>query len=373
MFPMIKIEARPACAKLERKRKEYLCLADTIKTMKILGIETSCDETAASIVEDGRVALSNVIASQVDLHKPYGGIVPEVASREHLVKIVPVIKEAVNNAGISIKDINGIAVTYGPGLAGSLLVGVNVAKSLAMSLELPLYGVNHLKGHIYAAWVMEERPETKAAFPFVCLVASGGHTELLLMRNYRDFTLLGQTRDDAAGEALDKAARILDLGYPGGPAIQKAADGVRPKEQMPRAWLPGSLDFSFSGVKTAVLNKARTLGLLELENKTEAQEEAARELAAAFQESIVDVLVSKTISAVKKTGAHGVIMGGGVTANLLLRERMLIAADGLPVIVPSPSLSVDNGAMIAAAAYFENVPLGPDGLDLDVVHSLSVA
>ena len=342
------------------------------KTMKILGIETSCDETAAAIVEDGRGALSNVIASQVDLHKPYGGIVPEVASREHLLKIIPVIKEAVNNAGVDLKDIDGIAVTYGPGLAGSLLVGVNVAKSLAMSLGLPLYGVNHLKGHIYAAWIMGDPPEAKAAFPFVCLVASGGHTELLLMRNYRDFTLLGQTRDDAAGEALDKAARILGLGYPGGPAIQKAAEGVCPKEQMPRAWLPGSLDFSFSGVKTAVLNKARNLGLLEGNNHTEAQETTARELAAAFQESIVDVLVNKTIAAVKKTGAHGVIMGGGVTANLLLRERMAIAADGLPVIVPSPNLSVDNGAMIAAAAYFENVPVGPDGLDLDIVPSLSI-
>ena len=339
--------------------------------MKILGIETSCDETAAAVVVDGRILLSNVVASQVELHARYGGIVPEVASRQHVLQILPVVSEAMSRAGLSLDQIDAMAVTHGPGLAGSLLVGVNLAKSLAFARGMPLYGVNHLAGHIYAAWLLETPPEEQARFPMLCLVASGGHTELVLMEGYDRFRLLGQTRDDAAGEALDKAARILGLGYPGGPAIQKAAQGVETKEYLPRAWMPGAMDFSFSGLKTALLHKAQSYGLSEPDPECDEPSELVKELAAAFQESVVDVLVRKTIAAARETEAHGVIMGGGVTANLLLRERMAAAADGLPVIVPPPALSVDNGAMIAACAYFQRGP-ALKSWDLDVVPSLGL-
>ena len=340
--------------------------------MKILGIETSCDETAAAVVEDGRILLSNVVASQVELHARYGGIVPEVASRQHVLQILPVVNEAMSRAGLSLDQLDAVAVTHGPGLAGSLLVGVNLAKSLAFTRDTPLYGVNHLAGHIYAAWLLEKAPEKQARFPIVCLVASGGHTELVLMENYDSFRLLGQTRDDAAGEALDKAARILGLGYPGGPAIQEASRGVETEEYLPRAWMPGTMDFSFSGLKTALLHKTQSYGLSESVSECDAPGERVRQLAAAFQESVVDVLVRKTMAAARETGAHGVIMGGGVTANLLLRERMASAADGLPVIVPPPALSVDNGAMIAACAYFQRGGLALKGWDLDVVPSLGL-
>ncbi len=338
--------------------------------MKILGIETSCDETAAAVVEDGRTVLSSVVASQVELHARYGGVVPEVASRQHVLQILPVVSEAMSQAGLSLDQLDAVAVTYGPGLAGALLVGVNLAKSLAFAGGIPLYGVNHLAGHIYAAWLLEP-PEEQARFPILCLVASGGHTELVLMEDYDRFRLLGQTRDDAAGEALDKAARILGLGYPGGPAIQEAAQGIKTDEHLPRAWMSGTMDFSFSGLKTALLQKAQSYGLSEHAGECDEPGELVRELAAAFQESVVDVLVRKTLAAARETGAHGVIMGGGVTANLLLRERMASAADGLPVIVPPPSLSVDNGAMIAACAYFQHGG-ALKGWDLDVVPSLGL-
>ena len=338
--------------------------------MKILGIETSCDETAAAVVEDGRRLLSNVVASQVEIHARYGGVVPEVASRQHLLQAIPVVTQALSQAGLSLPEIDAVAVTHGPGLAGALLVGVNVAKGLAFAQDLPFYGINHLEGHIYAAWLLERDPERDPGFPLLCLVASGGHTDLILMEGHGRYQLLGRTRDDAAGEAFDKAARILGLEYPGGPAIQRVAQGVASTEKLPRAWMRGTLDFSFSGVKTALLHRARDRGLFPGEDAGETDVETVVDLAAAFQDSVVDVLVTKTMSAVRQTGARGIIMGGGVTANLLLRERMVEAARDLPVLVPQPALSVDNAAMIAACAYFHSRNSQPSGWDLDILPSL---
>ena len=338
--------------------------------MKILGIETSCDETAAAVVEDGRRLLSNVVASQVEIHARYGGVVPEVASRQHLLQAIPVVTQALSQAGLSLPEIDAVAVTHGPGLAGALLVGVNVAKGLAFAQDVPLYGINHLEGHIYAAWLLERDPESDPGFPLLCLVASGGHTDLILMEGHGRYQLLGRTRDDAAGEAFDKAARILGLEYPGGPAIQRVAQGVASTEKLPRAWMRGTLDFSFSGVKTALLHRARDRGLFPGEDAGETDVETVVDLAAAFQDSVVDVLVTKTMSAVRQTGARGIIMGGGVTANLLLRERMVEAARDLPVLVPQPALSVDNAAMIAACAYFHSRNSQPSGWDLDILPSL---
>ncbi len=338
--------------------------------MKILGIETSCDETAAAVVEDGRRLHSNVVASQVDIHALYGGVVPEVASRQHLLQAIPVVTQALSQAGLSLPEIDAVAVTHGPGLAGALLVGVNLAKGLAFSQGLPLYGINHLEGHIYAAWLLERDPERDPGFPLLCLVASGGHTDLILMEGHGRYQLLGRTRDDAAGEAFDKAARILGLGYPGGPAIQRVAQGAASQEKLPRAWMRGTLDFSFSGVKTALLHRARDRGLVPREDTGEADMESVVDLAVAFQESVVDVLVTKTLSAVRQTGARGIVMGGGVTANLLLRERMVEAARDLPVLVPPPALSVDNAAMIATCAYFHSRGSQPSGWDLDILPSL---
>ncbi|MFH1087979.1 MAG: tRNA (adenosine(37)-N6)-threonylcarbamoyltransferase complex transferase subunit TsaD, partial [Chloroflexota bacterium] len=223
--------------------------------MKVLGVETSCDETAAAVVEDGRHILSSVVASQVDIHRRYGGIVPEVASRQHILTILPVLEQAVAEAGVGLEDIQGIAVTNGPGLAGSLLVGVNAAKGLAFSRRLPLAAVNHVEAHIYAAWLTEEQPPT---FPCLCLIVSGGHTDLILMASHGKFATIGKTRDDAAGEAFDKGARILGLGYPGGPAIEQASRQATLSFPLPRAWLKGTHDFSFSGLKTALLHLVRT-------------------------------------------------------------------------------------------------------------------
>ena len=344
--------------------------------MLILGIETSCDETAAAVVEDGRRALANVVASQVEMHARYGGIVPEVASRQHILGIIPVVGQALAQAGATLDHIDAVAVTYGPGLAGSLLVGVNLAKALAFAAGLPLFGINHLEGHIYAAWLQEDDPGLAPGFPMLCLVASGGHTDLALMEGHGRFQLLGRTRDDAAGESFDKAARILGMGYPGGPAIQRAAQGVEPREHLPRAWMRGSLDFSFSGLKTALLHRAQSHGLTPgVPGAT--QREAlpgpvAYDLAAAFQESVVEVLVTKTLDAARQTGARGIIMGGGVTANAMLRERMRSASTSLPVLVPPPDLCVDNAAMIAACAYFHSQGHQGDGWALDVLPSLSL-
>ena len=340
--------------------------------MKILGIETSCDETAVAVVEDGRLLQSNVISSQVDIHRRYGGVVPELASRHHIIRIMPIVNEALEEAEASWEEIEAVAVTHGPGLAGALVVGVNMAKGLALTLDLPLVGVNHLEGHIYAAWLNSAPPDQELGFPLLCLIASGGHTDLLLMQGHGRYRLLGRTRDDAAGEAFDKAARLLGLGFPGGPEIQRVSEGARGSERLPRAWLRGTLDFSFSGLKTALLHKAQDANLYPPgEVNEEAEDDAVMELAAAFQDSVVDVLVAKTLKAATEHGVNGVILGGGVIANSWLRARMRAEAQ-LPVLIPAPILCTDNGAMVAACAYF-HLSLGRgDDLDIEVDPSLSL-
>ncbi|MQY66910.1 MAG: tRNA (adenosine(37)-N6)-threonylcarbamoyltransferase complex transferase subunit TsaD, partial [Dehalococcoidia bacterium] len=275
--------------------------------MKILAIETSCDETAAAVVEDGRRLLSNQIASQVEIHARYGGVVPEVASRQHLLSIIPILKQAMAEASVGWQELAGIAVTVGPGLAGSLLVGVNAAKAAALAHNLPLIGVNHLEGHLYANWLGDESIE----FPLICLIVSGGHSDLVLVRGHGDYAVLGRTRDDAAGEAFDKAARILGLGYPGGPAIEQAARSGTASIPLPRAWLKGSSDFSFSGVKTALLR------LVEAGKIS-----SAADAAASFQEAVVDVLVTKTVAVARERRAKQVLLAGGVAANARLRQLL---------------------------------------------------
>ncbi len=318
-----------------------------------MGIETSCDETAVAVVEDGRKLLSNVISSQVAIHRPYGGVVPELASRQHVVTIGTIVEQALGDAGLGWEGVDAVSVTHGPGLAGALVVGVNAAKALALTLDLPLVGVNHLEGHVYAAWLEEDSPDGELGFPLLCLIASGGHTDLVLMSGHGEYRLLGRTRDDAAGEAFDKAARVLGLGFPGGPEIQRISEGASGEEKLPRAWIRGTLDFSFSGLKTALLHRAQAAGIYppgDLEE--EDSEELVRELAAAFQDSVVDVLTTKTLKAASDYGAKGVILGGGVTANRLLRERIRAKAE-LPVMIPAPILCTDNGAMVAACAYYQ--------------------
>jgi N6-L-threonylcarbamoyladenine synthase len=323
--------------------------------MKILGVETSCDETAAALVEDGTKILSSQIASQVEIHARYGGVVPEVASRQHILSIIPIIKEAM--AETSWEELSGIAVTIGPGLAGSLLVGVNAAKAIALAHGLPIIGVNHLEGHIYANWLDGKDID----FPVVCLIVSGGHSDLVLMRGHGDYAVLGRTRDDAAGEAFDKAARILELGYPGGPAIERAAKGGTASIQLPRAWLKGSDDFSFSGVKTALLR------LVEAGKVS-----SVADAAASFQEAVIDVLVTKTLTVAKERGAKQILVAGGVAANGLLRKR-LVENSPLPVLVPPPVLCTDNAAMIAACGYYRFKAGKTNGLEFDVFPSLKLA
>ncbi len=320
----------------------------------MLGIETSCDETAAAVVEDGTRILSNQIASQVEIHARYGGVVPEVASRQHLLSIIPILKQAMAEAGITWKDISGIAVTVGPGLAGSLLVGVNVAKAIALACGLPIIGVNHLEGHIYANWL----GGNSISFPVACLIVSGGHSDLVLMKGHGDYVVLGRTRDDAAGEAFDKAARILGLGYPGGPAIEQAARAGTASIPLPRAWLKGSSDFSFSGVKTALLRLVEAGGVSSVADG-----------AASFQAAVVDVLVAKTVAAAKERRVKQILLAGGVASNGLLRN-WLVKKSPLPVLIPQPILCTDNAAMIAACGYYRLQAGEVDGLDLDVFPSL---
>ena len=340
--------------------------------MRILGIETSCDETAASVIEDGRVILSNVVASQAEIHARYGGIVPEVASRQHMLTILPVVTQALEDADIPLADLDGIAVTHGPGLAGSLLIGVNAAKGLALASNLPFLGVNHLEGHVYAAWLEDGDPERAAGFPLVCLIASGGHTDLILMEDHARFLLVGRTRDDAAGEAFDKAARVLGLGFPGGPEIQRvsaSSTGSEPPFTRPR--IRDSLDFSFSGLKTSVLRRAEEKRLYPADEEVEPPPQLVADIAAAFQEAAVDAMVDRTIQAAKQYRARGVVLGGGVAANLLLRNEMKERCP-VPVVVPRPALCTDNGAMIGGAAYFR-LRHGPTyQWDLDVQPGLSL-
>ena len=321
-------------------------------SVNILGIETSCDETAAGVVADGRVLMSNVISSQIDLHAEYGGVVPELASRQHVRDLIPVLEQAATDADLSLEDMDAIAVTYGPGLAGSLITGVNAAKAISYSLGIPLIGVNHLEGHIYASWLTKTALEKDPCFPLACLVASGGHTDLLLMEGHGKYKLVGRTRDDAAGEAFDKAARILGLGFPGGPEIQRVSAGANGEEDLPRAWMKGTLDFSFSGIKTALLHIAQDRGLYPSPENGVDTERLIRELAAAFQESVVDVLSAKLIEMASKYKANGLVLGGGVTANARLRKEITTRSH-LPVIIPPPILCTDNGAMIAACGYFQ--------------------
>lgn len=330
--------------------------------MRVLGIESSCDECAAAVIEDGRTVLSNVIASQADLHARYGGVVPEVASRAHLRTIIPVVEEALASAGGDWSGIDAIAATHGPGLAGALLVGLNTAKAIAFGRGLPLIGVNHLEGHIYGNWLDDGEGTPPPAFPLLCLVVSGGHTDLIVMTDHGQYRRLGRTRDDAAGEAFDKVARLLGLGYPGGPVIERIAAGAAPTAlRLPRAWLPGTDDFSFSGLKTAVLQLTR-----------EPAPPPADQIAAAFQSAVIDVLAEKTARAAREHGVGEVLLAGGVASNGALR-REIARRSPVPVRFPPPKYCTDNAAMIAACAYF-HLRLGErDGLGLDVQPNLKFA
>ena len=331
--------------------------------MKILGIESSCDETAAAVVEDGTTILSNVIASQVELHSRYGGIVPEVASRQHLLSAIPIIEQALADAGVSSNDLSAIAVTNGPGLAGSLLVGVNLAKALALAWDLPLIGINHLEAHIYANWLGGDIP----VFPLIALIVSGGHTDLVLMEGHGQLLRLGSTRDDAAGEAFDKVARVLGLGYPGGPAIDRASREGTPHYRLPRAWLKGSDDFSFSGLKTAVVRLADELAISTMPYPNP----IAVDVAASFQRAVVDVLVTKTIAAARRHGVNQVLLAGGVAANKSLREELLKRSP-IPVLIPELILCTDNAAMVSSCGYFQLLAGNVAGWDLDVLPGLKL-
>jgi N6-L-threonylcarbamoyladenine synthase len=328
---------------------------------RILAIETSCDETAAAVVEDGRRILSSVIASQGELHAQFGGIFPEVASRKHIEVIHAVVDQTLYGAHLGIEDLDCVAVTYGPGLVGSLLVGVNVAKGLAIGKRKPLLGINHLEGHVYSLWLTEAEPSIE--FPLIVLIVSGGHTELYLMRDHLEYERLGGTLDDAAGEAFDKVARILGLPYPGGPPIEEAAlEGNPTAFRFPRAVMKQGYDFSFSGLKTAVYREV---------NKRRAGALPVADLAASFQAAVVDALVTKTIMAAEEFGAKAIHLAGGVSANRALQRTMRRFSD-LPVRVPPSELCTDNAAMIAAAAHWRFISGDRSNLDLDVVPSLQL-
>jgi N6-L-threonylcarbamoyladenine synthase len=352
----------------------------------ILAIESSCDETAAAVIRDGRHILSNVVASQVELHRRYGGVFPEAASRQHVRDIAPTIRQAMEVAERDWDDLAAIAVVNGPGLAGSLLVGVNAAKALASARGLPLIGVNHMEGHIYANWLAcDGGPEMPPPFPLVCLIVSGGHTDLVVMHEHLRYERLGQTVDDAAGEAFDKVARLLDLGYPGGPAIQRAAaQGNAAAYAFPRSLNVGPFDFSFSGLKTAVLRLVQDMRREHGEetethgqsfsDASKVQSEAelpVADIAASFQAALVDALVAKTVQAVEQFDAVEVLVAGGVAANQLLRER-LTEASPKPVRFPPIRYCTDNAAMIGAAAYYRYLAGYRSGLDLDVVPYLAI-
>jgi N6-L-threonylcarbamoyladenine synthase len=325
--------------------------------MLVLGIESSCDETAAAVISNGKMR-SNVIASQIAVHSPYGGVVPEIASRKHIEAINPVICRALCDANVKLRDIEGIAVTRGPGLIGSLLIGLSTAKALAFALDIPLAGVNHLEGHIAAAFLAEKVP----AIPFMALVVSGGHTSVYLAKNYHDFELMGQTRDDAAGEAFDKAAKLLNLGYPGGVVIDKISKGANPKAvAFPRA-MKASPDFSFSGLKTSLLT------MLKKRGRDFAPEELP-DIVASYQEAIVDVLLEKTIKAAKDNGVNRIVVCGGVAANSRLRERFAeeTAARNLELFIPPVILCTDNAAMIGAIGEIMLKNGHRNSLDLNAV------
>jgi len=336
---------------------------------RILGIESSCDETAAAVVENGGTLLSSVVASQVDLHAAYGGVFPEVASRQHIKTVYGVVDQALHKAHIGLGDVDAIAVTRGPGLAGSLVVGLNMAKGIAVAGDIPLIGVNHLEGHVYSAWVRsadDPHPAPHPEFPLVILLVSGGHSELYLMEDHLRYRRLGGTLDDAAGEAFDKVARLLGLSYPGGPSIQKAAEQGDPKAfQFPRARLEGSWDFSFSGLKTAVLRIVRKM-------EEDHQALPVNDLAASFQEAVVDVLLEKTLHAAEEFSAREILVAGGVSANRALREAFQ-SKSPVMVNIPHISLCTDNAAMIATAGYYRFVHGVRDALDMDALPNWRLA
>lgn len=331
----------------------------------ILAIESSCDETAASVVKNGRTILSNVISSQIELHKLYGGVVPEIASRKHIEKINQVIEEALKEADVTLDDLDAIGVTYGPGLVGALLVGVAEAKAIAYAKKLPLVGVHHIEGHVSANYI--EHPDLEP--PFLCLIVSGGHTHLVIVKEYGEFEILGRTRDDAAGEAFDKVARAIGLGYPGGPKIDKLSKEGNPHAiEFPRAKIEGSpYDFSFSGVKSAVLNY--------LNNACMKGEEVNRaDIAASFQNAVVEVLVEHTMQAAKDYHMDKIAIAGGVASNGTLRAAMekTCEENGYKFYRPSPIFCTDNAAMIGVAAYYEYKKGVRHGWDLNAVPNLKL-
>ncbi|RJP52850.1 MAG: tRNA (adenosine(37)-N6)-threonylcarbamoyltransferase complex transferase subunit TsaD [Anaerolineaceae bacterium] len=332
-----------------------------LKPVRLLALETSCDETAAAVVENGRALVSSVVASQMEIHARYGGVYPEVASRQHVLSIVPVVEQALAEAHITLADVDAIAVTRGPGLAGSLVVGVNAAKGLALGAGIPLVGVNHLEGHIYSSWVYDagETPPPEPQFPLLALLVSGGHTELNLMTDHLTYKRLGSTLDDAAGEAFDKVARLLGLAYPGGPSIQKTAEEGDPTRfKFPRARLEGTWDFSFSGLKTAVLYEAKNF-------EKSGKHLPVADMAASFQAAVVEVLVSKTLAAAREFGAQEILVAGGVSANRELRQAFKSQTE-FPVHIPRLSLCTDNAAMIGAAGYFRYALGHVSEMDMDV-------
>lgn len=335
------------------------------KNIRILGIETSCDETAASVLENGTQVLSNIVASQADLHAKFGGVFPEVASREHIKTIYTVVDEALKAAHLSIQELDAIAVTRGPGLAGSLVVGMNMAKGLSLASGIPIIGINHLEGHLYSAWIPQEEEYQQPQFPVIALIVSGGHSSLVLMQDHLTYTHLGRTLDDAAGEAFDKVARLLDLPYPGGPSIQKAAEtGNSQAFQFPRAWLEGTWNFSFSGLKTAVL---RTLQELHADGRPILIEN----LAASFQAAVVDVLSEKTLAAAREFHAKSIVVAGGVSANRALRKAFLDQKE-FPVNIPPLNLCTDNAVMVATAGYYRFTHGYRDDLSMDVLPNWSL-
>ena len=335
------------------------------KDIYILAIESSCDDTAAAVVKNGREVLSNIISSQIELHKLYGGVVPEIASRKHIEKINPVIREALAEAGMKLEDMDAIGVTYGPGLVGALLVGVAAAKAISYAKNIPLVGVHHIEGHISANYIENKDLEP----PFLGMVVSGGHTHLVMVKDYGKYEILGKTRDDAAGEAFDKVARAIGLGYPGGPKIDKLAKEGNPQAiAFPRAHVADApLDFSFSGLKSSVLNYINSCEMKH-------QEICRADVAASFQAAVVDAIVSHTIEAAKTYHIDKVALAGGVASNSALRQAMKekCEAAGLKFYYPSPILCTDNAAMIGCAAYYEYLAGTRHGLDLNAVPNLKI-
>ena len=334
------------------------------KNINILGIESSCDETAASVVRNGRDVLSNVVSTQILVHRKFGGVVPEIASRKHIEHVMPVIDKALTDAEMTLQDVDAIAVTYGPGLVGALLVGLSAAKGLALGSGKPLIGVNHLEGHVFANFLAD--PDLKP--PFLALVVSGGHTSLLVVEDYNTFRLLGQTRDDAAGEAFDKIARFMGLPYPGGPEIERLAkNGDATAIDFPRPLLPGCYDFSFSGLKSAVINYVHT----EEQRKSDFRRE---DVAASFQQAIVDVLVKKAQESLKATGLKKIVLAGGVSANKHLQEALAKGAKevGAELVHPTPILCTDNAVMIGVRGYYQYLNKDFAQLDLNADPSLKL-